>query len=45
VELIIPAGAHELVLRRDGGEWVVPPGLSRRVDEFGVTTGVLIVGG
>ena len=45
VELDIPAGAHELVLRRDGGGWVVPPGLSRRVDEFGVTTGVLIVGG
>ena len=44
VDLAIPAGTHELALRRDGGRWMVPPGLAPRVDEFGVATGVLFVG-
>lgn len=39
VELAIPVGTHELVLRRDGGRWVVPPGLAVRVDEFGEEAG------
>ncbi|MFM8567502.1 MAG: glycogen-binding domain-containing protein [Gemmatimonadota bacterium] len=43
VELAIPVGTHELVLRRDGGRWVVPPGLAVRVDEFGGETGVVVV--
>lgn len=36
-------GAHELVVRVDGGEWVVPPGLPVVVDEFGGRTGRLVI--
>jgi hypothetical protein len=43
VDLAIPVGSHELVLRRDGGRWMVPPGLAVRVDEFGVESGLLVV--
>lgn len=43
VDLPIAAGTHELVLRRDGGAWTVPPGLTVRVDEFGMKTGVVVV--
>ena len=36
-------GAHELVVRVDGGEWVVPPDLPVVVDEFGGRTGRLVI--
>lgn len=37
-------GAHELVVRVNGGAWVVPPGLPVVVDEFGGRTGRLVIG-
>jgi hypothetical protein len=43
VDLMIPPGTHELVVRRDGGEWVVPPGLAVRFDEFAGRTGILVI--
>jgi hypothetical protein len=43
VDLMIPVGTHELVVRRDGGDWVVPPGLTVRLDEFAGRTGVLVI--
>jgi hypothetical protein len=43
VDLAIPVGSHELVLRRDGGRWIVPRGLAVRMDEFGAESGVLVV--
>jgi len=43
VDLELPAGSHEVVFRRDGGRWGVPPGLAVRVDEFGVETGVVVI--
>jgi hypothetical protein len=32
-------GTYELTVRRDGGAWVVPPGLLERRDEFGGVAG------
>ena len=34
-------GRYELTVRRDGGAWVVPPGLMRRRDEFGGVSGLI----
>lgn len=39
----IPNGIHELNVRVNGGDWLVPPGLTSAKDEFGVVTGVLVV--
>lgn len=41
--LRIPAGIHEMNVRADGGDWMVPPGLERKNDEFGGAVGLLIV--
>lgn len=34
-------GTYELTVRRDGGAWVVPPGLVERRDEFGGVAGLI----
>lgn len=34
-------GNYELTVRRDGGAWVVPPGLVERRDEFGGASGIV----
>lgn len=36
-------GVHQLNVRVDGGEWLVPPGLRRRDDGLGGVVGVLLV--
>lgn len=41
--LPIAPGTHEIALRIDGGAWIVPPGLTIIRDEFGGTTGLLVV--
>lgn len=43
VVLALDPGVHEVVVRRDGGPWVVPTGLTSRRDEFGQETGLLVV--
>ena len=39
---ILP-GVHRLNVRVDGGEWGAPAGIPAEADEFGVTSGVLVV--
>jgi hypothetical protein len=41
--LPIPAGAHEIALRIDGGAWIAPPGLTTIRDEFGGISGLLVI--
>ncbi len=41
--LPITPGTHEMALRLDGGPWIVPPGLTIIRDEFGGTSGLLVV--
>lgn len=41
--LLIPSGLHRLNLRIDGGEWIVPAGLSRAADDFGDEVGMVAV--
>ena len=43
--LAVPAnpGSYQLVLRIDGGEWTPPPGVPTVRDEFGGTTGVVVI--
>lgn len=41
--LPIARGTHEMNVRVDGGPWLVPPGTIPKKDEFGTTTGVLVV--
>ena len=41
--LLIPSGLHRLNVRIDGGEWIVPAGLSRAADDFGDDVGILTV--
>lgn len=43
VSLPIGPGMHEINVRVDGGQWLVPPGLESSRDEFGGTVGMLIV--
>lgn len=43
VTLPIESGTHEMVVRTDGGDWVVPPGLTAVADEFGGRVGILVV--
>jgi hypothetical protein len=42
--LPIPRGTHQVSIRRDGGRWLVPPGLIGIRDEFGGEAGILVVG-
>lgn len=39
----IPRGTHQISVRVNGGEWVAPPGLVAVRDEFGGSSGVLVV--
>jgi hypothetical protein len=43
VTLPIEPGTHEMVVRTDGGDWIVPPGLTAVTDEFGGRVGILVV--
>ena len=43
VTLPIRPGTHEMNVRTDGGAWIVPPGVPALRDEFGGTTGRLLV--
>lgn len=42
--LPIPRGTHQVSVRRDGGRWLVPPGLIGVRDEFGGEAGILVIG-
>jgi hypothetical protein len=44
-QVIVPvhAGAHRLVIRIDGGPWLVPRGVTRVPDDFGGEVGLLVV--
>jgi len=44
LRLPIPKGTHQMNVRVNGGNWLVPPGLTRITDEFGVVSGLLVVG-
>jgi hypothetical protein len=41
--LVIPSATAELVVRVDGGAWLVPPGAEEIVDEFGGRSGRIVV--
>lgn len=43
VALPVSAGVHQVNVRVDGGEWVVPGGLTAVRDEFGGAVGMLLV--
>lgn len=43
VTLPMSPGAHELNVRVDGGQWLVPPGLALTTDEHGVAVGRVLV--
>lgn len=43
VLLPIGSGMHEINVRVDGGQWLVPSGLASSRDEFGGSVGILIV--
>lgn len=42
-ELKLPTGAHRVIVRADGGQWIAPPGLPIGNDEFGGPVGIIIV--
>ena len=42
--LPIPRGTYQMSVRRDGGRWLVPPGLVGVKDEFGGEAGILVIG-
>ena len=41
--LPIKTGIHEMNVRMNGGQWITPPGLPQKRDEFGSSVGVLVV--
>jgi hypothetical protein len=41
--LAVAPGVHRVNIRVDGGEWLVPPGLTAVRDEFGGAVGLLVV--
>lgn len=43
VTLPVTPGLHEMNMRIDGGQWVVPAGMARKKDEFGGTVGVFLI--
>ena len=45
LDLPLGPGVHEIVVRLDGGAWLVPPGLALARDEFGGRAGRLIISG
>jgi len=44
VELVVPPGLHQLVLRIDGGAWRPPPRVPTADDGFNGEVGVIVVG-
>ena len=42
--LPIRRGTYQVSIRRDGGRWLVPPGLVGVRDEFGGEAGILVIG-
>jgi hypothetical protein len=42
-ELQLPPGAHRIIVRADGGQWIAPPGLPIGNDEFGSPVGLLVI--
>lgn len=43
ISLPVTRGVHQVNVRMDGGEWIVPAGLATVRDEFGGSVGVLLV--
>jgi len=43
-QLPIRRGTYQVSIRRDGGRWLVPPGLVGVRDEFGGEAGILVIG-
>lgn len=41
--LKLPAGAHRLTVRADGGDWIAPPGLPLGSNDFGNPVGLLVL--
>jgi hypothetical protein len=39
----VPPGTHQMNVRVNAGNWLVPPGLTPITDEFGVVSGLLVV--
>jgi hypothetical protein len=39
---LVSPGVHRLVVRIDGGRWIVPPGASLAVSEYGDVVGVIV---
>jgi hypothetical protein len=43
ITLPLARGVYEMNVRVDGGPWLVPPGLTSNLDEFGGAVGILVV--
>jgi hypothetical protein len=43
ISLPVTSGVHQVNVRIDGGEWVVPEGLTAVRDEFGGSVGILLI--
>jgi 1,4-alpha-glucan branching enzyme len=43
VTVPLAPGTYQMNVRVDGGGWLVPPGLTTVVDEFGGAVGVLVI--
>ena len=43
LDRVIPSGAHRVVVRIDGGPWIVPANLPAAQDDFGGSVGILTV--
>jgi len=43
VRLTATSGSHHLLLRLDGGQWVVPANLPRLDDELGGVVGLIVI--
>jgi 1,4-alpha-glucan branching enzyme len=43
LQVTLPPGTYRFNVRIDGGEWVVPGGVTRQVDEFGGHVGLLTI--
>jgi hypothetical protein len=44
-EIVLPvsAGSHLVNIRVDGGQWIAPPGLVAKMDDFAGVVGVFVV--
>ncbi len=43
ISLPVTSGVHQVNVRIDGGEWIVPQGLTAIRDEFGGSVGILLI--